>query len=541
MTVGTSTQVGLDAFGKGAWRSAYTALTEADREAPLDLDGLERLATAAHLIGSDDWDELWARTHRECLRGADPARAARCAFWLAFALLSRGEAARGSGWLARAQRLIDDGQLDCAERGYLLIPQALGCLEDGDADGALALFVDVCALGDRFGDPDLATIGRLGHGQSLLVLGDCGPGVALLDEAIVAVTSGEVSPLAAGLVYCAAIESCQHIFDLRRAQEWTAALSRWCDDRPDLAPYRGQCLVHRAEIMQLHGAWTDAVQEAARAAERLAGEPAAGDALYRQAELHRLGGRLDRAEDGYRAASLAGREPQPGLALLRLAQGGTDAAEAAIRRVLDEATAAVTRARVLGPYVEIVLAAGDVTSARIAADELGAIAERIDAPYLHGLAAHATSEVLLAEGDARAALPVLRRAWAIWRDLDAPYEAARSRVLIGLACRAVGDGDTADMELDAARLGFEALGAAVDLARVESLLRPGPASLPAGLTAREVEVLTLVAEGRTNREIASALFISEHTVARHLQNIFAKTGVTSRTAAATFAHDRRLL
>jgi DNA-binding CsgD family transcriptional regulator len=539
--VGTSAQVGFDAFGRGAWRAAYAALTDADREAPLDLDGLERLATAAHLIGSDDWDGLWERTHRECLRGADPARAARCAFWLAFALMSRGEAARGSGWLARAQRLIDDGQLDCAERGYLLIPQALGCLEGGDADGALALFVDVCALGDRFGDADLATIGRLGHGQSLLVRGECGPGVALLDEAIVAVTAGEVSPLAAGLVYCAAIESCQHIFDLRRAQEWTAALSRWCDDQPDLAPYRGQCLVHRAEIMQLHGAWSDAVREAAQAAVRLAGEPAAADALYRQAELHRLCGRLDRAEDGYRAASLAGREPQPGLALLRLAQGRTDAAVAAIRRVLDEATAPVTRARILGPYVEIVLAVGDITSARIAADELGAVAGQIDAPYLHALAAHATSSVLLAEGDGRAALPVLRRAWGLWRGLDAPYEAARSRVLIGLACRAVGDGDTAEMELDAARLGFEALGATVDLARVESLLRPGPAPLPAGLTAREVEVLTLVAEGRTNREIASALFISEHTVARHLQNIFAKTGVTSRTAAATFAHGHRLL
>ena len=227
--------------------------------------------------------------------------------------------------------------------------------------------------------------------------------------------------------------------------------------------------------------------------------------------------------------------------MLRLAQGQTDAAEGAIRRVLDEAAGAVSRARVLGPYVEIVLAAGDVTSARIAADELGLIAARLDAPYLHALAAHATSAVLLAEGEARAALPVLRRAWALWRGLDAPYEAAWSRVLIGLACRAVGDTDTADMELDAARLGFEALGATVDLARVESLLGSEPSPLPAGLTAREVEVLTLVAEGRTNREIASALFLSEHTVARHLQNIFAKTGVTSRTAAATFAHERRLL
>jgi DNA-binding CsgD family transcriptional regulator/tetratricopeptide (TPR) repeat protein len=529
-------------FGRRAWGDAYEQLAAAQKEKPLEVDDLEHLAIAAYLTGrSEDCNEAWARAHNECLRQGDMPRGARCAFWLAFGLLNSGEMARGAGWLARAQKLLDDGQHDCVERGYLLVPTGLACFEAGDVPGALAMFEEATKIGERFSDRDLMAIGRLGWGQALLELGESTRGLAFLDEAIVAVTAGEVSPIVVGLAYCAAIETCHEILDLRRAKEWTTALSHWCDSQPDLVAYRGQCMVHRAEIMQLNGAWRDAVEEAQRACERLSGEPAVGAAFYQQAELGRLRGHLSEAEDGYRLASQWGREPQPGLALLRLAQGQVQAAEAAIRRVVDEAEGNVARSRLLGPYVEIMLAAGENTLARRGADELCEIAASLDAAFVHALAAYASSAVLLAEGEAKAALPVLRKAWLAWRDLDAPYEAARVRVLIGLACRAVGDRDTADMELDAARLGFQQLGAATAVASVEALAGKVPQGGPGGLTAREVEVLALVAKGKTNREISAALMISEHTVARHLQNVFAKLAVSSRTAASAFAFENGLV
>ena len=385
--------------------------------------------------------------------------------------------ARASGWLAHAQTLIDDTGLDCAERGYLLVPMGLGLFAEGDHAGALDKFAEAFAIGKRFGDTDLMAVGCLGRGHALIVQGHRLDGLALLDEAIVAVTSGEVSPMVVGLVYCGAIEVCQEIFDLLRAKEWTATLSHWCESQPDLVPYRGQCLVHRAEIMQLQGAWRDAADDLERARERLSDQPAVGAVFYQQAELHRLRGHSAAAEHAYRSASQLGREPQPGLALLRLAQGQTDVARAAIRRVVDETEDTLGRSRLLAPCVEIELAAGDVASARRAADELAEIAETLDIAFVHAIAAHAMGEVLLAEGNARAALPILRRAWSGWRDLDAPYESARVRVLIGLACADLGDRDTAAMEFDAARIGFQHLGAATELAKVEALAGkkpPGP-------------------------------------------------------------------
>lgn len=533
-------EAGRDAFGQRAWRDAYTQLSAADGDARLVIDDLERLAIAAYLIGSGDSSELWSRAHQECLRLGERPRAARCAFWLSYGLLDAGEVSRGGGWLARAHQLVEESGVDCVELGYLLIPDAIARFDE-DLVGALERFVAAREIAERFADGDLAALAGMGEGQARVAGGDCAGAFPLLDEAMVIVTSGEVSPIVAGLVFCGAIDACQQVLDLRRATEWTGVLSRWCDSQPDLVPFRGQCLVHRAEIMQLHGAWEDAFEEARRACDGLSGKAAASDARYRQAELHRLRGELEQAEEHYRGAMDAGRQPQPGLSLLRVAQGQMAAAVAAIRRVANETTGQVARARILGPLVEIMVAAGEVDTARDAAEELATTAAEVDTAFLRAMAAHALGAVRLADVNAQGAFAPLRKAWALWRDLDTPYEAARVRELIGLACRAVGDADTAAMELDAARLGFETLGAAIDVARVERLVNPGPTERPGGLTDREIQVLRLVSRGAPNRDIAAVLVISEHTVARHIQNVFAKLGVASRTAAASFAHEHSLV
>ena len=541
MTTADARDRGRALFARRQWGGAFAALAEADGAEPLGTDDLERLATAAQLLGRDaEGDDAWARAYHAFAAAGDAPRAARCAFWLGYGLTSRGEPARGGGWLARARRLLDEDGAACAASGYLLVPAALERIAARDFAAAHERFAEAAAIGERFGDPDLVALARHGRGRTLIMLGRTAEGMALLDEVMVAVTAGEVAPLVTGIVYCSVLSACHDLFDLRRAQEWTAALDRWCAAQPDLIAFRGDCLVHRAELLRLHGAWPDAMDAARRACalSRPPGARESGAALYQQAELHRLRGELELAEELYRRASECGRKPEPGLSLLRLDQGRIDAAEASIRRVVAETDAhhRPQRARVLAAAVEIMLAAGDVAAAREAADQLARMPEDADAPALRAMAAHAAGATLLAEGDARAALGELRRAWTLWHELDAPYEAARSRLLVAAACRVLGDAEGCGMEAEAARRAFERLGAAKDLARLEALERPDPAARSGVLTAREVQVLGLLATGITNRAMAAALHISEKTVARHVANIFTKLGLSTRAAATAYAH-----
>jgi DNA-binding CsgD family transcriptional regulator len=528
---------GREAFAGQKWREAYAA----DRERPLEPADLERLATAAYLVGEEAHaTTIWTRAHHQLIDQGDVERAARWGFWLSLSLLLGGEMARSTGWLARSQRLLKDREEACVAQGYGLIVTGLLAMGKGSTESAGASFEQALALAEQFKDPDLLALGLLSRGQSL-IQSHRSEGIARLDEAMVAATAGDVSPVLTGIIYCAVILICQGIFDIRRAREWTTQLDAWCASQPDLVPYRGQCLVHRSEVLQSKGDWPEALAEVMKARDHLAdrSEAVVGRACYQQGELHRLRGEFAQANEMYREAGRNGCEPQPGLSLLRLAEGKPNAAAAAIRVVADSPGS--SRPKLLGPYVEILIATGDLGTARAAADERTRIATALDAPFLLATSAQATGAVLFAEGRMKAALARLREAWATWQELGMPYESARVRVLIGRVCQRLGDHETARMHLDAAHSVFGQLGAAPDLADLEPLLAARGAGLLSTLTDREREVLSLVVAGETNRQIGVALEISEHTVARHMSNIFDKLGVTSRTAASAFAHKHKLV
>src|SRR5436309_358260 len=447
-------EAGRRAYDRNDWSEAYEHLQGAQE--PEDLD---RLAVAAQLVGKDEEAaDLLQRAHNGHLKRGEILPAVRSAGNLVMNLMQRGDQAQAGGWLARCRRLLDDGKRDCVEVGYLIVPAALGTLMQGEVERSSAMFQQVLDIAYRFGDPDLQAFGRLGRGSSLIGLGEVAAGLALLDENMVAVTSGEVSPLVAGVVYCALIDSCREIYDLKRAHEWTSALDQWCESQHGMVPFRGNCLVYRSEIKQLHGDWSSAV-----------------------------------------------------------------------RRALDEAGVPAARWAVLPAFIEVMVAARDLGAAREAVTELSAVAERIGTPYLRARAKQAEGSVLLAEGAPREAIRSLRSALARWRELDVPYEAARTHALIGQSCDSLGDRDAAALELDAARKILARLGAPT-----------APTATPGGLSVREVEVIRLLAAGKSNRTIATELFISEKTVARHVSNIFTKLRVSTRAAATAYAYEHGL-
>jgi DNA-binding CsgD family transcriptional regulator len=529
--------------GRHAWAEAYRWFSLADHQRPLGVADLEHWATSAYLLGRDvEFHGLLDRAYHAHVARTNHAGAARCAFWLGLTSLLRGEAAQASGWVARARRLIE-GQ-DCVEQGYLLLPVAEQHLGEGDAGAGLELASAAAAIGERFGDPDLTACARQLQGRARIEQGDVGPGLGLLDEAMIGVSGGELSPIVTGLIYCSVVEACQRVFAFSRAREWTLALTQWCERQPDMVAFTGICLVYRAEIMQASGDWVEAMAEACRACARASqpgGRPAPAGAFYRQGEIHRLRGDFQAAESAYREASLRGLDPQPGLALLRLAQARTDAAMAALRRTVGAAADPLQLARLLPAYAEVALAAADPETAHKAAAELEQIASTYGTEVLRANAAQVRGAVELAEGRPQTALTALRRASEMWQQLGAAYETARARLLIALACRTLGDVESAELELDAAGGLFERLGAAPDLARVASLRTQRARRDGHRLTARELDVLRRIAAGKTNKAIASELAVSERTIDRHVSNILSKLGVSSRTAATAYAYHHQLL
>ena len=534
---------GRESYSSSAWVTAYDSLSRADQLSPLGAKDLELLATAAYMLGREnEWMRILERAHLGYSAAGENRRAVRCAFWIGIVLAIRGEMGAATGWLGRAQRLLEHEEAECVEQGYMLMPVVFQHEAEGDWEGASATAAAAAETGERFGDADLFALAVHTQGEILVRYGRVREGFGLLDEAMVTVTTEQLSPVVTGIVYCGVILACEAAYELRRAREWTAALTRWCESQPDLLAFTGRCFVHRAQLMQLHGDWPEALAEAQRAGRRLEeamNQAAAAKAGYLKGEVHRLRGQFGQAEEAYRQASQLGLEPQPGWALLRLAQGSAAAAAAAIGRVLGETTERPKRANLLPAAVEILLATGQVDEARSACAELETIAADYDSEMLRALHAHARGAVELAEGEPGAALMSLRHASVAWQELEAPYEVARARLLIARACGELGDEDAFALELEAARSAFEKLGATPDLAVVDAL--GGSAGDSHGLTDRELDVLRLVASGRSNKEIAATLVISEHTVARHLQNIFTKLDVPSRTAAGAFAFEHGLV
>ena len=528
-----------EAFDRRDWALTFDSLRSTSDLGPEDT---VTLATAAYLLGdADEAIRAFQAGYQDRIKKADALGAARFAWWLGLILSMRGEMAVAGGWVARAHRLLESEPEDIVERGYLLIHEFFQCLGRGDLVRAAETAARAVQVGRRFHDADLIAEGLNCQGRVMIYLGQVPEGLAALDEAMIGISAGEVSPIIAGGVYCSMVEACQELSDFSRAASWTIALTQWCDAQPGLVPFTGQCSLHRGQIMRLRGAYDEALAEFALAQRRYQAEGTsapAGRALTEQGDVLRIRGKLDEAEAAYRQAAELGHEPQPGLLLVWLARGRTAAAVSAVRRLLAEAQGPVQRSWLLPAAVQAMAAAELLEEARQYSEELSGIAAAFRNSALLATAAYAAGTVALASGEMEEALRQARESYRLWSDIGAPYEIARARVLIARALRELDDEDSARSELAVARSSFAEMGAAPAADEVDRLLHR---ARPGGLTEREVEVLQLVAEGRSNPDIARALVLSQKTVERHLSNIFTKLDVPSRTAAAAYAHEHGLM
>jgi DNA-binding CsgD family transcriptional regulator len=534
------TERARDAIARGAWAEAHTVLVGLDPSL-LEPSDLEALADAAWWVGNEE-ESLGARHHAYAAWAGigDDLRASAQATRLAIEHFQRGEPAVGAGWLARSRRHLE-GQPEGVERGFLAVVEATIARFSGRLEDARVLAAEAAELGTRFGDRDLWALGIHTSGLIDIAAGEIDEGVALLDEAMTAVLAGELRPYFTGIVYCNVIGACLGLGDVGRAGEWSDAAKVWCESIPPESRFPALCRTNRAQVASLRGAWQEAEEEAERAAGELhpVDPRASARACYEAGEIRRRIGDLAGAERWFARAREAGFDPQPGSSLLRLAESRAADARAALRGSSppDDASP-LDRARLLAARVEVALAVADPGEARAAAAELDGLAARYPAPALHATSLSANGSIALAEDAPAEGADRFRRAATAWQDLRLPYKAARARVGLGLALRALGNEEGSDFELRAALGAFERLGAGPDADHLREMIAAAPA-LPRGLTAREAEVLRLVAAGRSNRQIAEELVISQHTVARHLQNLFAKLDVSSRAAATAFAfkHD----
>jgi DNA-binding NarL/FixJ family response regulator len=527
------------AYADRQWSQAREAYLAARAAAPLSAEDMAALSDAAWWEGAID-ESLSAceEAYRLFLHGDDPRPrpAAMLAIEIGFSWYLRGEEAMGSGWISRARRLLE-AESDCAEHGYLqslAIDDALGA---GDFIGAIEAARAVAAVGARHGDEALSSYALVGEGVALIKQGRVRDGLAVLDEAMLAVVAGRVRPTWAGNIYCQLMSVCAELADLRRAQQWTDATARWCEGFSNAVMFVGVCRVHRAQLLQVHGDWASAEEEIAQVCRDLAAMNvgAVGLALYELGEVRRMRGDLPGAATAYAQAHEHGKEPQPGLALVWVAEGKPSAALQALAACEARTNDPLAKTRLWEALVQAAVAAGDLAAARAAAGALDETAATYASPGLLAAAAQSRGLLCLAAGDAAAAVEALRSACRQWQDLEAPYRVAQTRLALAEALEHSGDEHGAALERDAAATALARLGA------VPPMPAGRPVVLPDGITRREAEVLALVARGLTNREVADALVLSERTVARHLANLYTKIGVTTRTAATTYAHRHGLI
>jgi class 3 adenylate cyclase len=474
-----SLEAGREAARKHAWREAYNLLQRADAEGLLGAEDLEHLGEAAWWTGRlEDAIDFRERAYAAHAEAGEPRRAALVAMMISGDHAKKGAVSVAGGWLSRATRLLES-EPEGVEHGHLALARGTAAVMMGQLKPAQEELARAHEIATRFGDRNLEAMAMVFEGTTHVMSGQVSEGLALLDEATAAAVSGELEPLATGMVYCVTIHSCQTLGDCGRAAEWTTAANRWCD-RLDVSGFPGACRVHRAEIMRLQGNWDRAEEQAVQACDELGGYfnliTSAG--FYEIGEIRRRRGDFAQAEEAYRKASELGHptSTEPGLSLLRLAQGKTEAAASAIKRELaNEGLDPLTRARLLPAQVEIALATGELARARAAATELEEIGDhyRVDGirtPHVEGTLQLALGQIRLAERDFEGALAAFKAARSTWDKVGAPYETAQARMLVGIAYRGEGDEHSARDEIEAARATFERLGAALDTQRAAELL-----------------------------------------------------------------------
>jgi DNA-binding CsgD family transcriptional regulator len=528
-----------DLYQASRWEEACAEYAAADAEVPLAVADLEAFAEAAQVTARGD--EPVALLHRlfDLRVGAGQLDdAARVAFWLWWALLNSNEVIQASGWLKHTSRTLGP---EMATSLWLKIPEAMFHGTTGNRSRAGEL---LRAIVDE-GQGEVVPWALCMWGQTLIDEGQLQDGLDRLEEAMAILLDHSLSPRVTPWVYCAAVRGCFLARDFARARAWNRSMARWLDSLRSLGgAYLGNCRIYRSRLMCLNGAWPDALDEIAAVCTDLDGYTGwvCGHAYYQLGEVRRLRGEWDAAEDAYRRAAEHGCPTQPGLALLRLAEGDVDAASAGIRRALTEVTATPDRLDLLKAAVSIYLEEGKIEAARDAVTEFEEITAELTTPVIEAETCAVRGALALAEGDPASALPLLRRAVGTWQEQNAPHERATLNVLIGQACRALADHDGARLEFSAARETFQRLGARPDLARLDQVVAATYAGSEVhGLTRREVEVLRLIARGKANRAIAGELHLSERTVHRHVSNIFTKLGVDSRTAAVAYGIRHRIV